>query len=285
MAWQTQPAMAALLALISSLTWGSADFLGGIASRRVGALRVLTVSYPAGVVVLVPIALWILPGELSSGVVWWAVVGGVIGAIAMVLLYGALARGPMGIVSPLTAVMSAAIPVAVGLALGESLGWIAFVGMALAAIAVILVSRERGEHLRASPLALGLALGSGVAIGLYLTVLGLAPADSGIWTATIARAVSSAVVVGAAVILLRPRTTSSFPWLLALVAGSLDALANGVFQLAAQRGDLAVVAVIGSLYPAATVILARLVLGERMSRIQATGVGLALAAAAALSLG
>jgi drug/metabolite transporter (DMT)-like permease len=277
--------MAALLALISSITWGSADFLGGIAARRVGALRVLTVSYPAGVVVLIPIAIWLLPGQLSGDVALWAIAGGAVGAVAMVLLYGALARGPMGIVSPLTAVMSAAIPVAVGLALGESLGWIAFVGMALAAVAVILVSRERGEHLRASPLALGLALGSGVAIGLYLTVLGLAPADSGIWTATIARAVSSALVVGVALVWLRPRTVTHFPWLLALVAGSLDALANGVFQLAAQRGDLAVVAVIGSLYPAATVILARLILKERMSGIQATGVALALAAAAALSLG
>ncbi len=277
--------MAALLALISSITWGSADFLGGIAARRVGALRVLTVSYPAGVVVLIPIAIWLLPGQLSGDVALWAIAGGAVGAVAMVLLYGALARGPMGIVSPLTAVMSAAIPVAVGLALGESLGWIAFVGMALAAVAVILVSRERGEHLRASPLALGLALGSGVAIGLYLTVLGLAPADSGIWTATIARAVSSALVVGVALVWLRPRTVTHFPWLLALVAGSLDALANGVFQLAAQRGDLAVVAVIGSLYPAATVILARLILKERMSGIQSTGVALALAAAAALSLG
>lgn len=277
--------MAALLALLSSLAWGSADFLGGLASRRVGALRVLTVSYPAGVVVLIPLAIWVLPGRLSGDLIGWAIAGGAIGALAMVMLYGALARGPMGIVSPLTAVMSAAIPVAVGLTLGESLGWLAFVGMGLAAVAVVLVSRERGEHLRASPLALGLALGSGVAIGLYLTVLGLAPVDSGIWTATIARAVSSVLVVGVGLAILRPRRIDGFPWRLALIAGSVDALANGVFQLAAQRGDLAIVAVIGSLYPAATVLLARIVLRERMSGVQATGVGLALAAAVALTLG
>lgn len=277
--------MAALLALLSSLAWGSADFLGGLAARRAGALRVLTVSYPAGVVVLIPLAIWVLPGRLSTDLAVWAIAGGAVGAVAMVLLYGALARGPMGIVSPLTAVMSAAIPVAVGLALGESLGWLAFAGMGLAVVAVIFVSRERGEHLRASPTALAFALGSGVAIGLYLTVLGLAPADSGIWTATIARAVSSALVIAVALMFLRPRTSPGFPWLLAIVAGSIDAVANGIFQLAAQRGDLAIVAVIGSLYPAATVLLARLVLAERMSRIQAVGVALALAAAAALTLG
>jgi drug/metabolite transporter (DMT)-like permease len=277
--------MAALLALISSLAWGSADFLGGLASRRVGALRVLTVSYPAGLVVLIPIAIWVLPGTLSRDVIGWSVVGGVVGALAMVMLYGALARGPMGIVSPLTAVMSAAIPVAVGLSLGESLGWLAFLGMGLAVIAVVLVSRERGEHLSTPPLALGLALGSGVAIGLYLTVLGLAPADSGIWTATIARAVSSALVVAAALAVLRPRLVDRFPWGIAALAGSIDAVANGIFQLAAQRGDLAIVAVIGSLYPAATVLLARILLRERMSGIQATGVAVALAAAVALTLG
>ena len=277
--------MAALLALLSSLTWGSADFLGGLASRRVGALRVLTVSYPAGFVAIVPIAIWVIPGNPSPDIIGWATAAGAVGAAGMIMFYGALARGTMGIISPLTAVMSAGIPVTVGLFLGEGLGWLAILGIIAAAVAVFLISRERGEHLRTSPLSLGLALGSGIGFGFYLTVLGLAPIDSGIWTATIARAVSSILVIGAAIIVLRPRWASPFPWTLALVAGSLDALANGIFQLAAQRGDLAIVAVIGSLYPAATLFLARIFLRERMSGIQATGVALALAAIVALSLG
>ena len=278
-------AMAALLALLSSLTWGSADFLGGLASRRVGALRVLTVSYPAGFIAILPIAIWVLPGDPSMDIVGWAVAAGAVGAIGMVMFYGALARGTMGIISPLTAVMSAGIPVIVGLALGETLGWLAILGVLAAVVAVILISRERGVHLRSSPLSLGLALGSGVGFGFYLTVLGLAPIDSGIWTATIARAVSSVLVIAAAVLALRPRWNSPFPWVIALFAGSLDALANGIFQLAAQRGDLAIVAVIGSLYPAATLFLARVILRERMSGIQAGGVALALAAIIALSIG
>lgn len=277
--------MAALLALLSSLTWGSADFLGGLASRRVGALRVLTVSYPAGFLAILPIAVWVLPGSLSFDIAGWAIAAGAVGAAGMVMFYGALARGTMGIVSPLTAVMSAGIPVVVGLVLGESLGWVAIVGIIAAAVAVILISRERGEHLRTSPLSLGLALGSGIGFGFYLTVLGLAPVDSGIWTATIARAVSSVLVITAAIIALRPRWQSPFPWVIVLVAGSLDALANGIFQLAAQRGDLAIVAVIGSLYPAATLFLARVFLRERMSMVQASGVALALAAIIALSIG
>jgi drug/metabolite transporter (DMT)-like permease len=276
--------MAALLALLSSITWGSADFLGGLASRRVGALRVLTVSYPAGFLAIVPIAIWVIPGNPSPDIMGWAVAAGAVGATGMVMFYGALARGAMGIISPLTAVMSAGIPVTVGLFRGEGLGWLAILGIIAAAIAVILISRERGEHLRTSPLSLGLALGSGVSFGFYLTVLGLAPIDSGIWTATIARVVSSVLVIGAAIMVLRPRWASPFPWTLALVAGSLDALANGIFQLAAQRGDLAIVAVIGSLYPAATLFLARIFLRERMSSIQAIGVGLALAAIIALSI-
>ena len=277
--------MAAFLALLSSLTWGSADFLGGLASRRVGALRALTVTYPTGFIAVLPVAIWVVPGNPSVEILGWAVAAGAVGAAGMVMFYGALARGTMGIVSPLTAVMSAGIPVVVGLVLGESLGVLAVMGIIAAAVAVFLISRERGEHLRTSPLSLGLALGSGVGFGFYLTVLGLAPIDSGIWTATIARAVSSVLVITAALIVLRPRWRAPFPWGITLIAGSLDSLANGIFQLAAQRGDLAIVAVIGSLYPAATLFLARVFLRERMSGVQASGVALALAAIIALSIG
>jgi drug/metabolite transporter (DMT)-like permease len=276
--------MAALLALISSIGWGSADFLGGLASRRVGALRTLFISYPAGVVIIIPVALWVIPGQLSVEVFRWGVAAGLIGAVSMVLLYAALARGPMGVVSPLTAVMSAAIPLTVGIVRGETLGALAWLGVGIAVIAVILITRERGRHLRASPAAVILAVGSGVAIGGYLTILGLAPADSGIWAASLGRVVSSALVMGAALLLVRPVLTAGYPWLFAIVAGSMDALANGIFQIAAQQGELGIVAVIASLYPAATVVLARVVLREKMSRVQASGVIAALAAAALLSL-
>ena len=280
--------MAALLALLSSLSWGTSDFMGGLAARRVGAVRVLAVSYPAGAVLITFLALVIIPGNWTWSTVTLGLVAGSIGALAIGLLYAALARGQMGIVSPITAVLSGAVPVVVGLVLGESLSTLALAGVVVAGVAVILVSRESGPHRRTPFHAVALAAASGLAIGFYLSVLGTAPADSGIWVATMGRWVSTLLVLGILVLIIR-RTRGNtpplaFPWSLALAAGALDALANAVFQLAAQRGLLAIVAVIGSLYPAATVILARVLLKETLSRIQLLGVVLALAAASALAL-
>jgi len=281
--------LAALLALLSSLSWGTADFLGGLASRRVGSLRVLSVSYPAGGVLITVLAVLFIPGVLSSDAVLVGVASGAVGAVGMGLLYAALSRGQMGIVSPITAVLSGAVPVVVGLVLGEALSTPVLAGIVTAGLAVILVSRESSSNKKTPTHAIALAIASGLAIGGYLSILGTAPDDSGIWVATIGRWFSSALVILALVVTLRrTRTTQSppaaFPWSLALAAGALDALANAVFQLAAQRGLLAIVAVIGSLYPAATVLLARFLLNERMSRIQLVGVVLALFAAATLAL-
>lgn len=277
--------MAALLALISSLSWGVADFFGGLASRRAGPVQVLVVAYPAGAVLLTFIALFVIPGNLTLAVVPYAFVAGTIGALAIGLLYAALTRGPMGVVSPITAVMSGAVPVAAGLIRGESLDTLAIIGIVLAIAAVVLVSRESGHaHERTPMIALVLAMASGTAIGLYLTAIGLAPQDSGVWVATIGRWVSTIAMVLTLVIVVRTFTRSKFPWVLAIVSGALDASANGIFQLATQRGLLAIVAVIGSLYPAATVMLARIFLHERLNRLQIIGVIAALAAAASLAL-
>ena len=283
--------MAAVLALLSSLSWGTADFLGGLAARRVGTVRVLSASYPAGAVLITAVAVVLIPGEMSSGALLTGAVAGVVGLLAIGLLYAALSRGQMGVVSPITAVLSGAVPVVVGLALGEAIGLLAAIGIALAGVAVILVSRESGPHRHTPARAVVLAVSSGLAIGVYLSILGTAPVDSGIWVAAIGRWVSSVLILGAlAVVLYRARRSSPasrvrYPWNLALAAGGLDALANAIFQLAAQRGSLAIVAVIGSLYPAATVVLARYLLHERLSRLQLGGVGMALVAAAILALG
>jgi drug/metabolite transporter (DMT)-like permease len=278
--------MGALLALVSSLSWGVADFMGGLAARRVGPIQVLAVSYPAGAVLLTLLAFFVIPGEVSVELLPYAVAAGLIGALAIGLLYAALTRGPMGVVSPLTAVMSGAVPVAAGLLRGETLSALAIVGIACAVLAVFMVSKESGHHHERTPMfAIILALASGVAIGLYLTAIGLAPQDSGIWAATIGRWVSTVVMLIAVLVVARKVITAGFPWLLVIGSGILDASANGIFQLATQRGLLSIVAVIGSLYPAATVVLARVILKERLNAIQIGGVLIALAAAAMLSLG
>jgi drug/metabolite transporter (DMT)-like permease len=235
------------------------------------------------------LALFLIPGVVSSDAFVVGIASGAVGAVGMGLLYAALSRGQMGIVSPITAVLSGAVPVAVGVLLGESLSLLALAGIFTAGFAVILVSRESGPHKKTPTHAIVLAVASGLAIGGYLSILGSAPDDSGIWVATIGRWFSSAVVVVALVVSLRRRRNAQsppvvFPWNLAIAAGALDAFANAVFQLAAQRGLLAIVAVIGSLYPAATVLLARFLLHEKLSRVQLVGVVLALFAAGALAL-
>jgi len=276
--------MAAILALISSISWGVADYMGGIASRRAGAMQVLVIAYPSGAVIITLAAFLVVPGEISPAAIAWGVVVGLIGAIAVALLYIALSRGPMGIVSPITAVMSGSVPLAVGVVSGERLSGLAIIGVVLAVFAVVLVTREKSDQRKVQLSTVVISIASGTAIGLYLSALGSAPDDSGIWAATVGRWTSSIFVAIAVFVVLRNFTRTNFPWQLAIISGFLDAGANAVFQLASQRGLLAIVAVLGSLYPATTVLLARFLLHERLIRIQLIGVYLAFAAVAALAL-
>lgn len=282
--------MAPLLALISSLAWGLADFLGGLASRRTRIVRVLPVSYLSGAIVVTFFSIFLIPGELNSDSYLYGFFAAFFGVPAIALLYVALSRGPMGIVSPITALMAGFVPVITGLLRGDSVSAIGYFGMALAALSVILVSQERksDQAQRISLSTLLICVASGTLIGSYLTVLGLAPSNQGIWTSTIARWFGFLFV--GAFFLLRLKAISKdensqpFPWTLAIVAGIFDASANGIYQIATQKGVLAIVAVLASLYPAATAVLARYVLHERLRVIQNIGVVLALAAAACLTM-
>ena len=282
--------MAPLLALISSLTWGLADFLGGLASRRTRIVRVLPISYLSGAIVVTFFSIFLIPGELNSDSYLYGFFAAFFGVPAIALLYVALSRGPMGIVSPITALMAGFVPVITGLLRGDSVSAIGYFGMALAALSVILVSQERksDQAQRISLSTLLICVASGTLIGSYLTVLGLAPSNQGIWTSTIARWFGF-LFVGAFFLLRlkgisKDENSQPFPWTLAIVAGIFDASANGIYQIATQKGVLAIVAVLASLYPAATAVLARYVLHERLRVIQNIGVVLALAAAACLTM-
>ena len=282
--------MAALLALLSSLLWGCGDFLGGISTRRVGALRVIAVSYPVGCVVLLVCAFFVIPGTIDGVTIWWSLIVGVSGILAMYMFYLTLAEGPMGILSPVTAVLSAGIPVVVGIVLGESLTPLAVVGILIAGLAIVLVSLEFGAERSVTAKGLTYAIAAGTLIGVYLTGVGLAPDDSGLWVVTLGRIIGAVLVVAiAAAVILGRRggqqvPGAAYPWMAVIAVGILDSTANGVFQVAVRMDALAIVAVLASLYPAATVVLARYFLAERMSRLQVVGVGLALVAAAALSV-
>ncbi|MFI7469849.1 EamA family transporter [Nonomuraea sp. NPDC049646] len=276
--------IALLLALGSSLAYGCADFLGGLGARKAHVLRTVMVAAPASLVV--ELLLWPLLGaSFSPAALGWGAASGVASAAVFALLYRTLAIGPMNVLSPVTALVSAALPVAVGLLQGERLSAAGLVGLPLALVAVVLVSAGHGAgSARPSRTALLLAFGAGSAIALQLVFLHQAPSGSGVAPLIVGRAVSSAVTLAAAGLLRRRLGPDRPAYALSATAGVLDSVANLLFLLAARSGDLAVVAVITALYPAGTVLLARGVLAERIHRGQLVGLGAAALAVSLLAL-
>lgn len=276
--------IALLLALGSSLAYGCADFLGGLGARKAHVLRTVMVAAPASLAV--ELLLWpVLGASFSTATLAWGAASGVASAAAFALLYRTLAIGPMNVLSPVTALVSAALPVAVGLLQGEHLALAGLVGLPLALVAVVLVSAGHGAgSARPSRTALLLAFGAGAAIALQLVFLHQAPSDSGVAPLVVGRAVSSAVTLTAAGILRRRIGPEKPAYAMSAAAGVLDSMANLLFLLAARSGDLTVVAVVTALYPAGTVLLARGVLAERIHRGQLVGLGTAAVAVSLLAL-
>lgn len=281
--------MSAFLALISSLMWGTADFFGGFVSKKISTVKVLVLSYPAGFFFLLVYA-FMLPGVISKQSIYLGIIAGVVGILAMGFLYVALAIGPMGVMSPVTAAASTMVPIVSGIFFGENLTWLAWLGIALAIIAVFLVSLEtsaNGSKLIVSGKGLALAILSGLLIGTFLSIVGFSSEANGMWTLVIARATSSFVIIGFFFLRIKEKLKTGYDskmLALVLISGALDASANAVFVLAAYEGSVSINAVIASLYPAATVILAAAFLGEKLRLIQYFGISLAFIAAGILSL-
>ncbi|MBU8827171.1 EamA family transporter [Mycolicibacterium goodii] len=276
------------MALASALGYGISDFVGGLASRRVAALRVVLVSYPIAMGLLAVIAAMV-GGDVSQGAVLWGVLCGVSQAFGVWWFYAALGSGPISVVSPLTAILVAGLPVGVGLALGERPGVIAAIGVVVALVAVVLVSREASdedvkEH-RFTATVAWLTVGSGLAFGLNFVLIDQAPVEAKLWPLVFARASATVLVVAIAAMSRSLRPPSGTPLKLAVLAAFLDVGANIAMLLALQASLLSLAGVLMSLYPAATVLLAIIVLRERVSRWQAVGMGLALAAVAMIAAG
>jgi drug/metabolite transporter (DMT)-like permease len=280
--------LAAVLGLSGGLVYGAADFLGGLSARRAGALRTAALAATAGLAVLFAVSPW-LGGRWSSEAVLLGTISGVSGSIALVLLYACLALGPMSVLSPITALVSALVPVAVGFARGERLSTVGLIGLPLALVAVVLVAvvPER-TAVRASPRGIAMAVGSGTFIGIFLVLMDATPTDSGVVPLLANRGVSAVLMFGALGLLaLRRRNGAARPWSVRLAAlcGLLDGTANVLFLVGVRTGDLTVVSVLTALYPAGTILLAAIVLKERITRMQALGLLLALVAAALLAVG
>jgi drug/metabolite transporter (DMT)-like permease len=287
-----------LLGLTSAIVYGVSDFLGGLGSRRISPLLVSLVSF---LVAIAPIAvLTPLVGSVwSNEAVWLGIVAGIAGAGAIWAFYVALAIGPMSVISPTTAAVAALIPAVFGIASGERfspLGYLALGGLVVAAVLLGITREQQGG--RVGVRAVVLAAASGVGFGGYNVVMEATPPESQFAPLLVDLVVGAALfaVVLAVLRVVRgdswwggpaaPAASDRTPGLrFAVSAGLLVAVANALLVWGLHQGELAIMGVLGSLYPLGTVLLALTVLRERLTRVQVVGVVLALAASAALAFG
>jgi len=284
--------MAALLALFSAIVFGAGDFFGGTASRRNHVLVVVAVSHVVGLLLILAVAPW-MADEVTLEDLAYGLGAGLFGVVGIGCLYHALGRGPMAFVAPVTAVSNAALPVLWGIGFGERLNVLHLAGVLLGLLAIALVSRSAqatdGDSASPRPVTSGLlaeCLVAGAGFGGFFICMDLTAEATTPWPLVSARVVSA----GIALLLLARMRRSPIPRrgegaLAMVVAGILDMTANLAVLLAVHRGMLSLVVVLSSLYPASTVLLARYVLGERLSRTQVVGLVVALVAVAGIVSG
>jgi uncharacterized membrane protein len=275
-----------LLSLAAACCWGVADFIGGLQSKRVAIPVVLAMVEVTGLV-LVLVVLAVTGEPFPDGrTVVVSLVGGVAGVLALGCFYRALSIGTMSIVAPISAT-GVALPVIVGVATGDSLSVLVSVGLAVTVAGVILASREAHEEEQraaAGRLSIGLALLAAVGFGSYFVLSDAAADESIMWFLVLSRVIPVPALIAVAAWRHAPRPPRRSA--AALVAGgTLDCGATGLYALANTKGALSIVSVVGSLYPVATVVLARAVLGERIRPIQRLGVVAAIAGVAMIAGG
>ncbi|MFF5262588.1 EamA family transporter [Actinomadura viridis] len=317
--------MVTLLALGAALAYGVADFLGGAVARRTSALQALAWCVPVGLAVVLAVAL-VDGGGFTWTSLAWGFTAGLAGGGGLITFYRALARGPMSVVAPVSALAAAVLPVAVGTLRGERLDATVLAGVLLCLVAIGLVSMENGPGgpdaasgpgagggtgdadaahgtgdgadagkarsrarlLDSGPLMAGV---SGACFGAFFVLL-KAAGGGGLWPLVAARAGNLVVIAVALIVLLRLRGRRTGPRVsgrtligLAFLSGALDASANALYFVAAQEGLLSLAAVLTSLYPAITVLLARIAYSERLRAVQRLGLAVAAAGVALVTIG
>lgn len=289
--------MSVVLALGAAMVYGSADFLGGLASRRRTAISVAFGSQAAGLVALVVVLGVMGSAPVAGRDLIAGAMGGVFGAVGLVMLYRSLARGPMSVVAPVTAMAASAVPILAGLVLGERPGGAALLGIAVALVAVLLITREgprdgvddhdntRGRA-GVSASVVGTAVASGALFGLFFVCLHATGDDAGLHPLLGAR-LASVLLLGTLAVTRGEglgRALAGRGAFAVAAAGLLDMGANVLYLAALRHGLLAVVSATTGLYPAATVLLAQTVLDERMRRTQLVGLATAGLAAGLVAL-
>jgi drug/metabolite transporter (DMT)-like permease len=273
--------MVVLLGLATAVLYGSGDFLGGLAARRAHVLAVLTLAEGAGAAVALAAAA-MLPGPASLASLAWGIGAGLIGALGLIIFYIGLAAGPMSVVAPVSGLVSTVLPVAVALADGERPGAGVYAGALLCLVAIVLASsagQPSAAHRHTRPgRAIAYGIAAGLSFGLFFLLIRNAGQTGELWPVAAARVGELAVVLAAAAVLrsrLRLRRAGGWLLLAAAAAGVIDVAANICYVAATRTGMFGLAVVLASLYPGITVLLARVVLGERLRWVQRAGLGLA----------
>jgi drug/metabolite transporter (DMT)-like permease len=274
-----------LLALAASLSWGLGDFLAGLRTRRLPLVTVLVVSQAAGLATIALVVAVRGAGPPDNRHLLYGSLAGICGAVGLAALYRGLAVGPMSIVAPISAT-AAVVPVVFDLASGDRPSAAQAAGIALAVLGVVLASQARAAGgSRASAESVGLALVAALSFGFLLVLLGEASEGDPYWGTLSMRTTSFSLLVLAALVLRPSFALGERDLPVLLLIGVLDTAGNALFAVATTESLLSVAAVLGQLYPVVTVLLARLVLGERISRGQGVGVVSAFAGVALITAG
>ena len=285
--------MTIIFGLLSAFSYGLADFVGALAAKKIRALAVTAISFSFGLVIALLLS-QIMGASYSSETIQTSIFAGISSAIAISCLYAALALGPISIVSPLTAVISAMIPVIVDVASGQALSGFALFAVALVLVAVVLVGFVPGEKVTLPSLpALIYSLGAGLGFAGIFVFLDATSKDSGLGPLVVMRAVGlSLLILGLFYLAIKNKISliekAAFEvktLALILVAGAGDVLGNVAFLIATREGALAIAAVLTSLYPVGTILLAWVILKERIALSQTIGIVMAMAACAILAVG
>lgn len=268
--------LAVLFALFAAVAWGSGDFTGGLASRRVGPFHTVFIAYSVGLIALVIVVLVRREPFPAAADLLWGAAAGLSGMVGLGFLFRGFATGRMGIVAPVSAVLAAAIPVVLT-AFTEGLPrQLQLLGFGFAIVSIWLLSRP--ERLGGRPAGLGVALLAGLGFSGFFIAIGQVSESAVFWPLVAGRLSACAAMAALAFFTRRPLIPSPFPLGLLALAGILDVTGNLFFLLAMQLGRMDVTAVLGSLYPAVTSILAWLFTREHMARLQVVGVVVAVLA-------
>lgn len=274
--------LAALFALTAAVSWGSGDFTSGLSTRRIGAFHTLLISFFFGLLMLAAIAVAIGEPFSSTRDIFWGVLAGTMGTAGFICMLQGFAIGRMSIVAPVSAVVAAVIPVAVG-TLTEGLpGELKWVGFALAFVSIWLLSTHTESEKRTS--GFGLALLAGLGFGAFFTALDQISEAAVFWPLAASRLFALLILLVVALFTRRKLIPQAPPWGLLVLAGILDVGGNFFFLNAIRTGRLDISSILVSLYPAVTVLLAALIIKEHLSRLQLFGVVLAVTAIALITV-